>query len=253
MSTTLIGVVFEAKDPGASARFWAEALNGTTAEVSADGAQTVIRTGETDLRLRFVPATRPKVTKNRLHLDMAGGPDPAREVERVLALGASRADIGQGEVPWTVLADPEGNEFCVLPEESSAGSLAAICLDAADPDAQGRFWAPVLGWRIVDRGDWGISLRSPSVPGPRVVMGPPAAPKAGRNRLLLEIAARGDDPAPAADRLMRTGATRAAAGRADLLADPEGNEFVLFADPEGNEFVLLADPEGNEFVLLAAR
>jgi hypothetical protein len=225
----LIGVVFEALDPGALARFWAGALNGTTPEEALGGEQTVIRTGDAVLRLRFVPETRPKATKNRLHLDLAGGTDPAREVERVLALGATRADIGQGEVPWTVLADPEGNEFCVLPEESSAGGLAAICLDAADTDAQGRFWAPALGWRIVNQGDWGISLRSPSVRGPRMVMGPPAAAKAGRNRLLLEVAAHGDDLASAADRLTRAGATRTDAERADLLADPEGNEFLLTA------------------------
>ncbi|MGI5230260.1 VOC family protein [Actinoallomurus sp. CA-142502] len=211
MPAGLVGVVFEALDPGALARFWAEALNGTAVEEHPDGERTEVRTGDAAVRLRFVPATGPKAGKNRLHLDLAGGPDPAREVERVLALGASRADIGQGAVPWTVLADPEGNEFCVLPEDDSAGRLAAICLDAADPDAQGRFWAPALGWRIVDRGDWGISLRSPSVRGPRVVMGPPAAPKTGRNRLLLEVAAPGGDPAP----------------EADLLADPEGNEFVL--------------------------
>lgn len=229
MPAGLSGVVFEALDPGALARFWAEALHGTTPEETLDGEQTVIRAGDAVVRLRFVPTTRPKMSKNRLHLDLAGGPDPAREVERVLALGASRADIGQGEVPWTVLADPEGNEFCVLPEESAGGRLAAICLDAADPDAQGRFWAPALRWRIVAQGDWGISLRSPSVRGPRVVMGPPAAAKAGRNRLLLELAAHGDDLAPAADRLMKAGAVTADAGRADLLADPEGNEFVILA------------------------
>jgi hypothetical protein len=54
--------------------------------------------------------------KNRLHLDLtteAGDRDA--EIERLLALGASRADIGQtGEESWTVLADPEGNEFCVI-------------------------------------------------------------------------------------------------------------------------------------------
>jgi hypothetical protein len=49
--------------------------------------------------------------KNRLHLDLAGG---AEEVDRLLGLGAVRLDIGQGAVPWEVLADPEGNEFCVV-------------------------------------------------------------------------------------------------------------------------------------------
>ena len=57
----------------------------------------------------------PKTTKNRLHLDVnATDRDQDAEVERVLALGATRVDIGQGEPTWVVLADPEGNEFCIL-------------------------------------------------------------------------------------------------------------------------------------------
>ncbi len=59
---------------------------------------------------------KPKVGKNRLHLDIAppAGTDQHAEVDRLVALGASRIDIGQGDVPWVVMADPDGNEFCVL-------------------------------------------------------------------------------------------------------------------------------------------
>ena len=66
--------------------------------------------------LELVRSATPKLVKNRLHLDLAPHPgdDPATEVARLLDLGATPADIGQGEVTWTVLADPEGNEFCVL-------------------------------------------------------------------------------------------------------------------------------------------
>jgi predicted enzyme related to lactoylglutathione lyase len=57
----------------------------------------------------------PKTTKNRLHLDLnATDRDQDAEVERIIALGATRVDIGQGDVDWVVLADPEGNELCVL-------------------------------------------------------------------------------------------------------------------------------------------
>jgi Glyoxalase-like domain len=59
-----------------------------------------------------------KRVKNRLHLDFRPD-DQDLEVDRLLALGASRVDIGQGESPWVVLADPEGNEFCVLGERST--------------------------------------------------------------------------------------------------------------------------------------
>jgi len=54
-----------------------------------------------------------KTTKNRLHIDLDPD-DQAAEVDRVIALGARRVDVGQGDVSWVVLADPEGNEFCVL-------------------------------------------------------------------------------------------------------------------------------------------
>jgi len=65
--------------------------------------------------LVFVPVPEPKVGKNRLHLDVnPSGCDQAEELERLVALGARQVDVGQGEVPWVVLADPEGNEFCLL-------------------------------------------------------------------------------------------------------------------------------------------
>jgi catechol 2,3-dioxygenase-like lactoylglutathione lyase family enzyme len=66
--------------------------------------------------LVFVRVPDAKAVKNRLHIDLAPGPDDDQvaEVDRLLALGAQRADIGQGDVPWVVLRDPEGNEFCVL-------------------------------------------------------------------------------------------------------------------------------------------
>jgi hypothetical protein len=70
--------------------------------------------------LVFVTVPEAKTVKNRLHLDVRPVDGSHElEVERLVALGARRADIGQGEVPWVVLADPEGNEFCVL------GPLAA--------------------------------------------------------------------------------------------------------------------------------
>ena len=68
--------------------------------------------------LLFVPVPELKSLKNRLHLDFRPD-DQDREVDRLLGLGAVRVDVGQGEQPWVVLADPEGNEFCVLGERST--------------------------------------------------------------------------------------------------------------------------------------
>ncbi|MFG1807175.1 VOC family protein [Streptomyces sp. NPDC049040] len=106
-----------------------------------------------------------------------------------------------------MLADPEGNEFCVLPRHRGPAdaTLAQICLDAADPDAQGRFWSAATGWSVVERAGWGVCLRDPEAAGPALVMGPPATPKTGRNRLRLLLGP--DGPA--------------------VPADPEGNEFEV--------------------------
>jgi hypothetical protein len=79
--------------------------------------ETAIRAPEGGLFITFGgPAVEPKRGKNRLHVDVAppSDGDQGAEVERLLRLGATHVDIGQGDVPWVVLADPDGNEFCVL-------------------------------------------------------------------------------------------------------------------------------------------
>ena len=99
------------------------------------------RVGE--IPLEFLPVAEPKVTKNRIHLDLVSTSlkHQAELVDKVLSLGATHLDIGQGDVPWVVLADPEGNEFCVLePREvyRDTGPVAAIVVDCVDPQADGR-------------------------------------------------------------------------------------------------------------------
>jgi hypothetical protein len=74
-----------------------------------------------DLLLVFVPVPESKTVKNRVHLDVSPvGSDPDEGVARLETLGATRIDIGQGEQHWVVLADPEGNEFCVLGRRADA-------------------------------------------------------------------------------------------------------------------------------------
>ena len=191
----LTGIVIDALDVASLEAFWSAATRGSTG----------------GLQLRFVETKVAKTAKNRLHLDLAGGPDWAAEVERLIALGAVRADIGQGDVPWDVLADPEGNEFCVLrpghPGVRAETGLAAICLDVAAEDrfAQLAFWQVEAEWRHVQHNDYADRLRRTGTSPVALVMGPPAAPKTGRNRLRLEVTNR----------------------------DWEGGEF---RDPGGNEF-----------------
>lgn len=105
-------VVVDAARPAELGRWWADVLGWVVTLDSADEYE--IRAAPERLPgLLFVPVGEAKATKNRLHLDFRPQ-DQAAEVDRLLAQGATLQDVGQGEQPWVVLADPEGNEFCVL-------------------------------------------------------------------------------------------------------------------------------------------
>ena len=105
-------IIVDARDPAALGRWWADALGWVVVDDSPDEFE--IRPTPDQLPgLLFVQVTDAKESKNRLHPDFRPA-DQAAEVERLLALGARPADIGQGDASWVVLIDPEGNEFCVL-------------------------------------------------------------------------------------------------------------------------------------------
>jgi len=116
MASRFTELVIDSHDPELLARFWQEVLGCPTLERGDDGGAYVsISGGGTPIELVFVPVPETKDVKNRIHIDVnASDRDQAEEVERLLALGARHTDVGQGDVPWVVLADPEGNEFCVL-------------------------------------------------------------------------------------------------------------------------------------------
>ncbi len=110
---------FDARDSAALAEFWREALGWRVTDVDEDG-EVVLEPPAGSAEegvvpdLLFLPVPEGKEVKNRLHLDLRPV-DQAAEVARLEGLGATRVSVGQGdEVSWVVMADPEGNEFCVL-------------------------------------------------------------------------------------------------------------------------------------------
>jgi hypothetical protein len=105
--------VVDAREPRALGRWWAQALGWVIVSDDPDGEVEIRPTPETLPGLLFLEVPEAKSAKNRLHLDFRPG-DQDAEVSRLLELGARRVDVGQGDVGWVVLADPEGNEFCVL-------------------------------------------------------------------------------------------------------------------------------------------
>jgi len=122
MPIRLAVVAIDARDPRRVAAFWAAALgwdvwpdpDGGLVSLAPPGASD--SSGAAGPSIDVVPVPEDKTVKNRLHFDVrADDSTQAQEVDRLLALGARRVDVGQAsEASWVVLADPEGNEFCVL-------------------------------------------------------------------------------------------------------------------------------------------
>ena len=243
MATRLVHLVVDAADPERLAEFWSAALGW---EMAADD------TDEWDvwpagyrypdpvaLPLVFVPVPDGKAGKNRVHLDLATtSPEhQAAEVDRLRGLGARPADIGQGDVPWVVLTDPEGNEFCVLdprPVYRDTGPVAAVVVDCPDPAALTAFWELAAGWAPASSVDGWVSLRSPQGVGPYLELLRVPDAKAVKNRIHLDVAPyAGDDQPAEVRRLRQAGAQPVDVGQGDarwtVLADPQGGEFCVLS------------------------
>ena len=139
MTSAIAVIAVDAHDPALVARFWADALGWEVVESSPDGVSIAPAGG--GVGIDVLPVPEPKTVKNRLHLDLrADGSTQGAEVERLLGLGARRVDVGQGpDVSWTVLADPEGNEFCVLSRSvQDVAAEGAVAAGPADGGAGGQ-------------------------------------------------------------------------------------------------------------------
>ena len=145
-------------------------------------------------------------------------------------------EIGQGDVPWVVLADPEGNEFCVLePREvyRDTGPVAAIVVDCVNRQAMAAFWTVAANWPIQHSNDHLVALRAPANDGPYVEMLAVGEPRKVKNRVHLDVAPYPDDDQQAeVARLTELGAKLADVGQGDV-------SWIVMADPEGQEFCVL--------------
>jgi len=241
MPTRLVHLVLDANDPLKLARFWAAALGWEVEE--EDGEIGVCPAGydypdPVALAVLFEPVPEAKTGKNRVHLDLAteSAEHQAALVARLRSLGAQSADVGQGDVPWAVLADPEGNEFCVLEPRAvyrDTGPVAAVVVDCADPTALAGFWELASGWARVRSNDGLVTFRSPRGVGPYLELEEVAGAKTAKNRMHLDVAPyKDEDHAAAVKQLQEAGAVRADIGQGSdvswtVLADPEGSEFCV--------------------------
>lgn len=238
MTSRLVALCFDANDPLPLARFWAEALRWEVDSETGDEIGLVPTDG-TRFRIDFPPVPELKGGTNRLHLDLTTTSldDQNETVRRLVELGARHIDIGQRpDEGHVVLADPEGNEFCIIQPENAflagCGRLGSITCDGTKE--LGYFWSEALGWPLVWDQDEETAIRAPDLTGPLITWGgPPVAPKIGKNRLHLDIAPpeHGDQRAEV-DRLVALGAARIDIGQGEV-------DWAVMADPDGNEFCVL--------------
>jgi len=246
MVSTLAALCFDAQDPAVVGQFWAAVLG---RELSADptespGARgTVLAPGAAaQFPIRFRPTTEAKTAPNRFHFDLtsASPADQQATVDRAVDHGARHIDIGQRpEEGHIVLADPEGNEFCVIePGNNFLRDTDPIGGLAGDGSQQvGYFWAEVLGWPLVWDQDEETAIQSPQG-GTKITWGgPPVAPKEGLARVRFELAVAGDTAALDAEiaRLLALGAHRLPP---DAVRPADVADGVVLVDPDGNEFSL---------------
>jgi hypothetical protein len=226
---SLDAVCFAANDPARLAGFWSALLG-----YEVDGA-TLVPGDAGAFRIRFVPTDEPKRDLNRAHLELTSASleEQQRTVATALGLGARHLDVGQRpEEGHVVLADPEGNEFCVIEAGNAflagCGFVGALSCDGSR--AVGYFWSAALGWPLVWDQDEETAIQSPAG-GPKITWGgPPVATRAGRDRVRFDVVADSDLGAEV-ERLLALGATRTGGGESGHvdLADPDGKAFRVLA------------------------
>ncbi len=220
-------------------RFWAAAIGGEVRAPAGPTDEPVI--GDVEVPgvenggISMCPVPESKTVKHRVHLDIY-----SETVEELEARGATvllRAeDSGH---PWTVMADPEGGEFCAFlraPAELPAYRLHGVVVDCADPGAVARWWGERFGCAVDDNDGRGFFTLG-DVPGMPILtfdFVPVPEPKTVKNRIHWDVFGHVADFEAAGATLLRARDGDRAAGDGssiwwDVMADPEGNEFCVFA------------------------
>ncbi|AJE43838.1 VOC family protein [Streptomyces nodosus] len=236
MTSQLFAVCFDATEPVRLAQFWSGLLGGEITDDPHHGV-ALLPSDDTGFRIRFLPTREQKAGQNRMHFDLTSASleDQQQTVAKALGLGARHIDIGQRpEEGHVVLADPEGNEFCVIEPGNDfladCGFIGALACDGSQE--VGYFWSKALAWPLVWDQDQETAIRSPQG-GPKITWGgPPLMPRTGRDRLRFDLApAVPTDRQAEVERLLSLGATRIGTGRDEsgevAMADPDGNEFAV--------------------------
>ena len=219
-----------ADDVTAFGRFWAAATGLEFKQFSDDPADPGDVIGpEEGQGIAVCPVPDRRTVKNRVHLDVS-----VTELSELLDLGATVIRPQDEEIHWTVMADPEGGEFCAFvqpPERLAPYRVFEFNVDCADAESTARWWADVFGVEAQPKDGYWWFQGAPGFPTSAVspffamVFGNVPEPKTVKNRWHWDV--YGD----VADFLARGATLLWETPGWTTLADPEGNEFCVFAPP----------------------
>jgi len=228
----------DAVDAGVLSAFWATVLDVPREDLGDDA--WVLRPGASGGTTVWIdPVPEPRLAKTRVHLDLRL---PSADPAAVLAAGATLVREPQGDIHWWVLADPDGNEFCVMPPAPPEWNAPAVAVptpfemvvDAADAGAQARWWAERMGGTASTREGapfWWIEGAA-GFPWPYWVFVEVPEPRTAKNRMHWDV-----DLAP---------------GAAGPQALVDAGALVLREPDDEIRWWVMADPEGNEFCVFVA-
>jgi hypothetical protein len=217
-------VSFDVGDPAAVAAFWAALLD---REVVPEARGALVPGDRTQVGLRFVTSDTEPLGPRRLHLHLTSSSieQQRHTVETALRLGGSHIDVAAPEDRHVVLADPGGNELCVIEPGNKylagSGYFGEVTCDGTRQ--VGLFWRDALGWPLVWDKNEQTAVQSP-LGGTKISWDAWSGRKYGRNRQRFDLVTA--DPTGEAQRLVSLGATR-------LRDLPDG---ALLSDPDSNEF-----------------
>jgi hypothetical protein len=243
MALQLVQVNFRARDDATLGRFWAEAL-GRRISSEEPGITSLGPAGfnwphPSAVCVDLVTDPDAESVRYRTHVHLATA-SPAQHcalVERLVGLGATPAGEGH-DSPGTVLADPEGNLFCVLPPSDlyqGTGPIAAVVVDCAEPPHLAHFWSEAAGWTVHESAADFARLRHAQGVGPYLELSRRPHLPTDRHRAHIDLLPpAGSRQAVEVERLQRLGARLADIGQGEVpwtvMTDPEGNAFCVLRE-----------------------
>jgi predicted enzyme related to lactoylglutathione lyase len=226
-------------------RFWAGALGfgvDHDPDDPNDDGVLLIDPSKLTRGIYFQSVPEPKVVKNRVHLDLRPVTTMAEEVERLRGLGAVPIRyVDEGHGSWTVMGDPEGNEFCVLRAGAEGGKrdrggIDSVVVDSNDWRRVADFWIAALGYRELEAGESGVEIVGDRDGDPMLSFVTVPEAKSVKNRVHLDVRPTGS---------MNEEVERVTAlgGTVRGYIEEGGSFWTQMRDPEGNEFCILRGPD----------